>query len=135
MKSKYNCDQCLSCIQCYEGRDDGPIVTCCICFDSYHYKCHVPQLQKSEVNHREWYCAKCSDDDGHIYNPHNKRSKSSFSDSHSSTVCESMSVAGCANMSAQKQPEKESLLTEENVKRLNGANIILEKGRSMGVYL
>lgn len=93
LKEKYRCGECKSCVQCYEGKDEGQLVTCKYCIDSYHFKCHVPEVSRKSVDPNDWTCIKCV---GKKENENKKRSRISIAsrDSKTSVLSESQNFDG-----------------------------------------
>lgn len=104
LKEKYHCEECTSCVQCYEGKDDGQLVTCRVCIDSYHFKCHVPEVTKKEdVN--DWACIKCRAKKSN--NPAAKRrSRNNLSTDLSvkSEPLETMSISSQSSIVSKQEP-------------------------------
>lgn len=73
----------MACVQCYEGKDDGPMVTCKVCITSYHFKCHVPEVTKKNTEVNDWTCIKCAGKKEN--NPVKRRSRQTFSSENSNS--------------------------------------------------
>lgn len=58
LKAKYHCEECVLCVECKEGKDDGPMVTCKFCINTYHLDHHSPKVSEKD-NLDDWTCAKC----------------------------------------------------------------------------
>lgn len=108
LKEKYHCEECTSCVQCYEGKDEGQLVTCKFCIASYHLKCHVPEVTKKGNNLNDWTCVKCSGKKES--NPGKRRSRNAVSieNNSSSKIVESnldaLSISSQSSIVSKQEP-------------------------------
>lgn len=60
LETKWRCDNCKNCAMCYENAERGPLITCSVCVDCYHFNCHIPNISSNEENNKtNWICTKC----------------------------------------------------------------------------
>ncbi|KAL5276262.1 hypothetical protein ACFFRR_001846 [Megaselia abdita] len=107
LKDKYHCEECITCVQCYEGKDDGPLVTCRFCIDSYHYKCHAPEVSRKNADLNDWACAKCAGKKDN--NPGKRRSRHALSSENGSSKnsdvhLDTLSLSSLSSIVSKQEP-------------------------------
>ncbi|XP_055843784.1 polyhomeotic-like protein 2 [Episyrphus balteatus] len=59
LRENYRCDVCQICSSCYEGPEDGELITCTKCVKSFHFSCHIPSMARFPAQ-TKWLCSKCT---------------------------------------------------------------------------
>ncbi|XP_055911200.1 histone acetyltransferase KAT6A [Eupeodes corollae] len=59
LRENYRCDVCQICSSCYEGPEDGELITCTKCVKSFHFACHIPSMARFPTQ-TKWLCSKCT---------------------------------------------------------------------------
>lgn len=59
LRENYRCDVCQICSSCYEGTEDGELITCTKCVKSFHFACHIPSMARFPTQ-TKWFCSKCT---------------------------------------------------------------------------
>lgn len=59
LRENYRCEVCQTCSSCYEGPEDGELITCTKCVKSFHFACHIPSMARFPTQ-TKWLCSKCT---------------------------------------------------------------------------
>lgn len=59
LRENFRCEACQICSSCYEGTEDGDLITCTKCVKSFHFACHIPSMARFPTQ-TKWLCSKCT---------------------------------------------------------------------------